>query len=89
MVVGVLVRKTVNVSEVDRLASSSELLGRALYCPLCRGELRGWGEGCTLVHLYCTECGLELIIANDQVLDASSLVELEEKLVKTLYEATE
>lgn len=87
MVVGIIVRKTNDKVPEEQGVSSSELLGRAVYCPLCGKELRGWGEGCTIIHLHCSSCNLELVIANSQVLDADTLLNLEKKLVESFYEA--
>ncbi len=84
MMVGVVHRKRW-VGEVHDFLMSSELIGRPIYCPLCRRELKGWGEGCTVLHLFCEDCGVELTLANTSVLDDKDIDSLEKELISSFY----
>jgi len=84
MLVGVIHKRVEGVEDGDLLASS-ELLGKPVYCPLCRRELRGWGEGCTILHLICENCGVELTLANTSVLDDKAINSLERRLLDLFY----
>lgn len=36
--------------------------GRAIYCPICKQQMRMWIEGCSLLHIICKNCKLKLIM---------------------------
>ena len=84
MIVGVIHRKR-KAEEARNFLESSKLLGRSVYCPLCRNELKGWGEGCTVLHLFCEDCGIELTLANTSVLNDKDVDCLEKKLINSFY----
>gem|GEM_PF-2838870 len=86
MLVGVIYRIMKNEEELGNLLMSSEqLLGKPVYCPLCRRKLKGWGEGCTVVYLFCENCGVELTLANTSVLDYKDVDDLEKELLNLFY----
>ena len=85
MLVGVVHRRIRDVEELGNLLASSELLGKPVYCPLCRRELRGWGEGCTILHLICEDCEVELTLANASALDDNCVNDLERRLLDLFY----
>jgi len=86
MLVGVIHRsKEVEVPS-NGLVTSRELLGKAIYCPLCRKELKGWGEGCTVLHLYCDRCDIAITLANANILKDKDLNNLEAKLLSLFNE---
>ena len=89
MLVGVIHRRVRDVEEPGNLLVPSEqLLGKPVYCPLCRRELKGWGEGCTIVHLFCEDCGVELTLANTSVLDDEDVDDLEKEFLNLFYTAS-
>lgn len=88
MLVGVIHRRVRDVEEPSNLLASSELLGKPVHRPLCRRELKGWGEGCTIVHLFCEDCGVELTLANSDVLNTKDVDDLERELVGLFYSAS-
>ncbi len=86
MLVGVIYRsKEVEILGIE-LVTSRELFGQAIYCPLCRKELKGWSEGCTVFHLYCDHCGIAITVANTNILEDKDLSDLEAKLLSLFDE---
>jgi len=85
MLVGVVHRRAESEEDLGNLLPSSELLGKPVHCPLCRSELKGWGEGCTVLHLFCENCGVELTLANTNVLDDKDVDDLEKELLNSFY----
>lgn len=86
MLVGVIHRYKEVETQSSELVESRELFGRAVYCPLCRRELKGWGEGCTVLHLYCDHCGIAITVANTNILEDKDLSNLEAKLLSLFNE---
>ena len=77
VLVGVIHRRKGENPPTNEIISSKELFGKSIYCPICRRELRGWGEGCTVIHLYCDHCGIVMTLANNGILEGKDLEELE------------
>ncbi|RLE78477.1 MAG: hypothetical protein DRJ52_10370 [Thermoprotei archaeon] len=85
-IVGIIYGNNVHNKPVKKTVPANCLLGQALYCPICREEMIGWGEGCSVIYLYCKKCNIALTIANPNILTIADLVELKEKLIQIFDE---
>ena len=86
MLVGIIHRGKEIKALSNKLLTSRELFGLSICCPLCCNELKGWSEGCTVLHLYCDRCGITITLANTNILEDKDLDDLEKKLLSLFDE---
>ncbi|MCS7365742.1 MAG: hypothetical protein NDF54_09930 [archaeon GB-1867-035] len=64
----------------NTMVSSEELVEIKMFCPICKESLKGWLEGCTLIHLICKKCGVHILLINTKMFAEHDIIELKMEL---------